>query len=163
MGCSQNLANGHLMVSRGYLVHENLVPKFPSPYPSDVLCPLHAQSGVCRARWVRVCMYSAWARVVAPHIILVLACSFQLHGKKLRCWYMFCFINYTLKWYLTFSVTIISRAQTKQMISGKFLLFKNIFQVLTWGHLTIRTNHSIAISHVGQRNHMAHSCCPLSF
>ena len=78
MGCSQNLANGHLMVSRGYLVHENLVPKFRSPYPSDVLCKLHAQAGVCRggygytciareraacaiwcvSRWIRVCMYS---------------------------------------------------------------------------------------------------------
>ena len=85
MVCSQNLANGHLMVSRGYLVHENLVPKFRSPYPSDVLCPLHAQSGVCRGGYGYACI--ARERVSSHRIliILLLACSFQLLGKKLRC------------------------------------------------------------------------------
>ena len=72
MGCSQNLANGHLMVSRGYLVHGNLVPKFRSPYPSDVLCPLHAQSGVCRGGYGYACIARERARVVAPHITSLL-------------------------------------------------------------------------------------------
>ena len=74
MGCSQNLANGHLMVSRGYLVHENLVPKFRSPYPSDVLCPLHAQSGVCRGGYGYACI-ARERGVCLSHCILLMLVS----------------------------------------------------------------------------------------
>ena len=64
-------------------MHKNLVPKFRSPYPSDVLCPLHAQSGVCRGGYGYACI--ARERVSSHRILPILACSFQLHGKKLRC------------------------------------------------------------------------------
>ena len=57
MGCTQIFASGHINGHQRSFNYENLVPKFRLPCPSDVLCPLHVQSAVCRGGYGYACLW----------------------------------------------------------------------------------------------------------